>query len=118
MEVEHNAVCAEATRAPTCGLMRGPMLCLRLRLLRQLRRVLLAARNTHRGIPFAYVARILLFKRGFLGIQRLHLTDGGPRARAGTRTNAQQTHLKASVAPKTTIKQKAQMTPSCDNPKL
>lgn len=26
MEVEHNAVCVEATKAPTCELMRGPML--------------------------------------------------------------------------------------------
>lgn len=103
MEVEHNAVRVEATKAPTCELMRGPMLLSKapasLPLLHfyQGREHTLGYRShmLHAYVPWDAKAH-----------RSLHLKYSSPHVSFCTHTSAQQTEVKDSMAPKTAIKQR------------
>lgn len=117
MEVKHNAVCTEATRAPTCELMRGPMLLSEAQASLQLLPFLLGERTHMRGTSLTYVAWIRPLKEGFFRMQRSHkslsYTNGRPRAHTWTRTQRTADIIEGSSGTKDHSKAKAQMTPSC-----
>lgn len=122
MEVEHNAAYVEATKAPTCELMRGPMLLSKAPASPPLLHFYQGREHTPGYCSHMSRACVRTFSKGGFPRQCKGLQEPPPFTQQPTRTRTltQSTHTTVRSGgfdgTKDHNKTKAQMTPSCDNP--